>query len=120
MTVESLPAPYRRHQHLVAPAGAAVDFLAGAELQVLAQADPYLAEALGVAGHRNRRTAHAGVGLDEGRIEVVGSDRFRLRQLQEFLGDFHRRTGFADGLEIGPRAETRTGAVLLPFIEDQA
>src|SRR6476646_12076689 len=28
-------APHRRHHHLVAPAGAAVDFLAGAELHVL-------------------------------------------------------------------------------------
>src|SRR5215216_4254542 len=31
---ESSAAPHRRHQHLVAAAGAAVDFLAGAELQV--------------------------------------------------------------------------------------
>src|SRR5437588_13123903 len=105
MTVESLPAPYRRHQHLVAPAGAAVDFLAGAELQVLAEADPDLAESLGVAGHRNRRRAHAGIGLDESRLEVVGGDRFRLRQLQEFLGDFPRRAGFPDGFEIGALAE---------------
>ena len=33
------PAPQRRHRHLVAAAGAAVDLLAGAELQVFAEAD---------------------------------------------------------------------------------
>src|SRR5258706_5250137 len=43
---EGSAAPYRRHQHLVAPAGAAVGFLAGAGLQVPAPADPDFAEAL--------------------------------------------------------------------------
>src|SRR5580658_3961732 len=38
------PAPYRRHHHLVAPAGAAIDFIAVPEFQVLAHADPHLAE----------------------------------------------------------------------------
>src|SRR5579872_4515419 len=43
-----LPAPDRRHHDLVAPAGAAIDFLAGAELQVLAHADAHLAQPLPV------------------------------------------------------------------------
>src|SRR5450756_1889176 len=58
-----LPAAHRRHQHLVATAGAAVDFLAGAELQVLAQADPHLAEPGPVAGHCDRRGASPGLTL---------------------------------------------------------
>ena len=48
-----------------------------------------------------------------------GAIGLRLRQLQEFFGDLHRRARLADGLEIGPRAEPRTGAVLVPFVEDQ-
>src|SRR5207244_10398534 len=64
-----LPAPHRRHQHLVAAAGAAVDLLAGAELQVLAQADPHFAEPLAVAGGRNRRRAQPRIDLDEGGFE---------------------------------------------------
>ena len=47
-------AAHRRHQHLVAPAAAAVDFLAGAELQVLAHADPHLAEPR--SGRRSQRS----------------------------------------------------------------
>src|SRR6267378_3243783 len=66
--IVALPAPDRRHQHLVAAAGAAVDFLAGAELQVLAQADPHFAEAPAVAGRRNCRCAQARIDLDERRF----------------------------------------------------
>src|SRR3954447_493658 len=65
MTLLLSPAPHRRHQHLVAAAGAAVDFLAGAELQVLAQADPDFTEPPAVAGHRDGRTAQARIDLDE-------------------------------------------------------
>src|SRR6266702_4031477 len=62
----NLPTPDRRHHHFVAAAGAAVDFLAGAELQVPAQADPHFAQPRAVARHRNRRTAQARIDLDEG------------------------------------------------------
>src|SRR5260370_23870435 len=96
--------PYRRHRHLVAPAGAAVDFFAVAELQVLAQADAHLAEPVLVAGHRDRRIAQARIGLDEGLLDLSGRNRLRLGQLQIFLGDFDRRARLANGLEIGPRA----------------
>src|SRR4029079_13638136 len=44
-------APHWRHRHRVAPAGTAVDFLAGAELHVLAHADPHLAQAPARADH---------------------------------------------------------------------
>src|SRR5215218_964014 len=97
-----LPAPHRRHHHFVAAAGAAVDFLAGAELQVLAHADPDFAKAPAGADHRNRRTAEARIDLDKGGLERLGGYRFRLRQLQEFVRDLHRRAGFSDVLEIGP------------------
>src|SRR4051812_35011016 len=66
------PAPHRWHQHLVAAAGAAVDLLAGAELQVLAQAYPHFREPATVTGHRNRRTAQARIDLDEGLLEIAG------------------------------------------------
>src|SRR4030095_12197335 len=85
----SSAASHRRHHDLVAAAGAAVDFIAGAKLHVLVEADPYFAEAPAGAGHRNRRTAQARVDLDEGRLEIVRSDGFLLRQLQKFIGDLH-------------------------------
>src|SRR4051812_47599555 len=68
----------RRHHDLVAPAGAAVDFLAGAELHVFAHADPHLAQAPARAEHRNRRTAQTRIDLDEGLLDVAGGNGFRL------------------------------------------
>src|SRR5258708_19621191 len=38
----ALAAAHRRHHHLITPAGAAVDFLPGAELQILVPPDPPL------------------------------------------------------------------------------
>src|SRR6478735_142954 len=49
-----LPTAHRRHDDLVAAAGAAIDFLAGTELQILAHADTHFAEPRLVAGHRDR------------------------------------------------------------------
>src|SRR3954470_11940455 len=69
-TLSRLSAPDRRHPHLLAPAGAAIDFLAGTELQFLAHADPHLAEPRLIAGHRNRRTAEAGIDLDKGVLDL--------------------------------------------------
>src|SRR5215468_2689861 len=43
-------AAHRRHRHLVAAAGAAVDFVASTELQILAHADPHLAQPAAIAG----------------------------------------------------------------------
>src|SRR5882757_10726048 len=95
----ALPAPDRRHHHFVAAAGTAVDFLAGAELQVLVEADPHFAEPAAAAHHRDRRTAETGIDLNEGLLEVGGSNGFRLRYLQNFLGDLSRGAGLPDGLE---------------------
>src|SRR5947199_8307354 len=63
--VRSAPA-HRRHQYFVAAAGAAIDFLAGAELQILAHADPHFAEPGLVAGHGDRLGSEAWIDLDEG------------------------------------------------------
>src|SRR5260370_8822510 len=101
MTAErALPTPHRRHRHLVAPAGAAVDFLAGAELQVLAQADAHLAEPVLVAGHRDRGIAQAGIGLDEGVLDLGGRNRPGLRQLQKSLHYLYRRPAPSAALPI--------------------
>ena len=35
------------------------------------------------------------------------------------VGNFHGGTRLANGFEIGPRAQPRTGAVLVPFVVDQ-
>src|SRR3954452_149403 len=115
-----LPAAHRRHRDLVATAGAAVDFLAGAELQVLAEADPHFAEPRAVAGHRDRRTAEAGVDLDEGLLDGRGRHRRGVHRFKVSRRDLHRRPRLADGLEIGARREPRAGAVLVPLTEDQS
>src|SRR6478736_7153293 len=114
-----LPAPDRRHRHLLAAAGAAIDLLAGAELEILVHADTHFAEPRPVAGHGNRRTAQAGIGLDEGFLDLGRRHGLRSRQFEIVFWDFHRRTRLADGLEIGPRAQSRAGAVLVPLTEDQ-
>src|SRR5450631_4600929 len=49
-----LPAAHRRHLHLLAAAGAAIDFVAGAELEILTHADPHFAEPPLIAGHGDR------------------------------------------------------------------
>src|SRR5712671_5205701 len=113
-----LPAPDRWHLHLVAPAGAAIDFLAAAELQILAHADPYFAEPGLVAGHRDRSAVQPGIGLDEGVLDLGRRNGLRLRQLEIFFGYFDGGARLADGLEVGPRTQPRTGAVLVPLGKD--
>src|SRR5882757_1738172 len=113
-------APHRRHGDLVAAAAAAVDFLAGSELQVLAEADADLAEPGAVAGHGDGGCREARIDLDEGVLDVGGRDRLGLVELQIFGRDLDAGARFADGLEIGVVAEARAGAVLVPFIVDQA
>src|SRR5487761_2355300 len=74
----SLPAADGRHHHLLAPAGAAIDFLAGAELEVLVHADPHFAEPRAVAGDRNRGVGETGIDLDEGVLDVRRRDGLRI------------------------------------------
>src|SRR6266851_9933637 len=89
MTVEKSAAPYRRHCHLLAPAGAAIDLLAGTKLQILVHADTYFAEPVLVAGHGDRRTAQARIGLDEGLLDLGGRNGLRSRQFEILFRDFH-------------------------------
>src|SRR5947199_3599658 len=69
------PAAQRRHDDLLAAAGAAIDFLAGAELQVLAHADADLAQPPLIADHGDRGIAEARIGVDEGFLHRIGCDR---------------------------------------------
>src|SRR3954470_13469835 len=70
--VSGLAAPDRGHGHLVAAAASAIDFLAGAELQILAQTDPHLTEPGPVAGHGDCRSREPGIDLDEGLLDLGG------------------------------------------------
>src|SRR3954469_7486416 len=90
------PAAQRRHHDLVAPAGAAGYFVAGAELQVLAHADPHLAQASLVADHGDAGFAQARIGLDERGFDIGGGDRLRLGQFEKITGDFYRGARLAD------------------------
>src|SRR4051812_12637508 len=71
-----LTAPERRHGYLVAAAGALIDFITGAKLQILAQADSDFAQPSSVAGHGNSRCREAGIDLDESALDIAGRDRF--------------------------------------------
>src|SRR5258707_10598779 len=97
ITVETpLSTAHRRHCHLVAAAGAAIDFLAGAELQVLAHADPHFAEPRLVAGHGDRGSAQAGIDLDEGVLDFGGADGLRAPQFPILFRNFLRGTRLAE------------------------
>src|SRR6476659_2243492 len=56
---------HRRHDDLLATAGARIDVGAGAEAKIPAQADAHLAETPTVAGHRNAVAGEARIGVDE-------------------------------------------------------
>src|SRR4051812_20090856 len=110
----------RRHDDLRPFAAAPLQFGAIAELQViLAQADAHFAEPLAVAGHGNGGGAEPGIGLDEGLLHFGRGDFARRRRLQVSLRDLPGGTRLADLLEITAGSETRAGAVLAPFVEDQ-
>src|SRR4030095_6401997 len=99
----------------LAPAGAAIDLLAGTELEILVHADTYFAEPRLVAGHGDRRTAQAGIGLDEGLLDLGRRNGLRSRQFEKLFRNFHGGARLADGLEIGPRSQSRAGAALGPL-----
>ena len=123
LQVKGEGAPTKDHlaaaEYLIAAAGAAIDLFAGPELEILAHADPHLAQPGAIAGHRDRRAAQARIGLDERLFDLVRRHRFFGLKIDEFVRNLHRRARFADGLKIRPRRQTRTGAVLVPFVEDQ-
>src|SRR5262249_13145845 len=70
-------AAHRRHDELFAAAGARVDVGAGAEAQVLAEANAHLAQAPAAAGHRDAVAGEAGICLHEGLLDLIGRDRER-------------------------------------------
>src|SRR6516162_4474879 len=113
-------AAHRRHDKLVAAAGARVDVGASTEPQVLAEANAHLAQAPAAAGHRDAVAAEARIGLYERLLDLVGRDRERRARRDIGIGDLHRRARLANVLEIGVRAQPRAGAVAVPLVEDQA
>src|SRR5262249_52967106 len=113
-------AAYRRHDELVAAAGARVDVGAGTEAQVLAGANAAPAQAPAAAGPRDAVAAKAGIDLHERLLDLVGRDRERRARRDIGIGDLHRRARLAHVLEIGVRAQPRAGAVAVPLVEDQA
>src|SRR5262249_46648418 len=60
-------AAHRRHDELVAAAGARVDVGAGAEAKVLAEANAHLAQAPAATGHPDGAAGEARIGLTERR-----------------------------------------------------
>src|SRR5262245_66659275 len=80
-------AAHRRHDELVAAAGARVDLGAGAEAQVLAQADAHLAQTPAAAGHRDAVAGEAGIDLHEGLLDLIGGDRERRARREIGIGD---------------------------------
>src|SRR6185436_2042634 len=92
---EEFLAAHRRHVELVALAGALVDLGALAELQLARQTDAHFAQARPAAGHRDAGGAHAGVGLDEGLLHLVGRHRQRRFRLEVFGRDLYARARLA-------------------------
>ena len=67
-----------------------------------------------------RVAREAGIGLHERLLDLVGRHRQRLTGVDIGLRNLHGGARLADGFEIGVRAQSRAGAVLVPFVEDQA
>ena len=105
--------------HLVASAAAAIDFLAGAELEILAHADPHFAEPGPVAGTAIAASLRPGLTLMKASSISDGATVFGSDSSRNSGGNFHRGARLADGLEISPRRQPRAGAVLVPLVEDQ-
>src|SRR5882724_1329057 len=75
---------YRWHHQLVAAAGALVDVLAFAELEVACHADAHFAQLGTGACHRDAGPAHARIGLHEGVLDLVRRDVQRRLRLEIF------------------------------------
>src|SRR5262249_36296681 len=104
-------AAHRRHDELVAAAGARLELRASTEARVRAEANASLAQAPAAAGHRDAVAAEAGIGLHERLLDRIGRDRERRARRDIAIGDLHRRARLAHGLEIGVRAQPRAGSV---------
>src|SRR5260221_7580830 len=96
-------AAHGRHDELVAPAGAALDLFAAAELKVAGQADLDVAEAPAAAGNRNALWVEPRIGLDESLLDLLWRHRQGRRQVEVLGRNFHHCPGLANGLEIRAR-----------------
>ena len=113
-------AAHRRHHQLVAPAGAAIDLGAVAELQLARQADAHLAQAR--ARRRSPRSParlSPGLALTKASSTSSGVTSSGALRLEIFRRDLHGGTRLAHRLEIAARRQAGADAVLVPFVEDQ-
>src|SRR5215472_14946255 len=108
---------HARHHHLLALAGALVDLGAGMELQILAEADAYRVEALGIAADRDRLMRQPRIGGDKGVLDLARRHGLAFRQVEIVGRNLHESARLAHGLEIGPRRQPRAGAVTVPLAE---
>src|SRR5258705_9634604 len=114
------PPTHRRHDDLIAAADALIDLRTRTEAKVLAHADTHLAQSPAVAGHGDAVARKAGIGLHQCLLDLVGRDHQWLTGVDIGPWNLHGGAGLADGFEIGHLAQSRTGAVPVPFAEDQA
>src|SRR5271166_425920 len=108
------------HDHLVATASMRIDIGAGTEAEIPSDADAHLAQSPAVAGYRNTIPPESRIGLYKSLLDLIGSYREHLFEVNKFRRNLHDRPHLADGFEIGTRGLPGTGAVLVPLLEDQA
>src|SRR5260370_30766499 len=89
-------AAHGRHDELVAPAGAALDLFAAAELKVAGQAYLDVAEAPATAGNRNALGVEPRIGLDESLLDLLRRDRHSRPPVEVLGRSFHHGPGLAD------------------------
>src|SRR5215475_11071684 len=73
--IRSSTAAHGGHDQFVAPAGAACDLFAAAELKIAGQADPDLVKPPAAAGNRNALGFEPRVGLCESLLDLAGRHR---------------------------------------------
>jgi len=112
-------AAHGRHHRLLATAGAPRGVGAIAKPQFLGHADSHFAQAVAVAGHRDGVARQFGIGFHESLRDFVRTYRKPTVHFHVGLRNFHDRARLANGIEIGVRRETGTGAVPVPFPEDE-
>src|SRR5271165_3581820 len=103
-----------RHDHLVATATMRIDIGAGTEAKIPSDADARLAQSPAVAGYRNAISPECRIGLYKSVLDLIGSYREHLFEVNEFRRYLHYCPHLANRFEIGARGLPRTGAVLVP------
>src|ERR1043166_9867939 len=100
---------HRRHHELVALAGAAVDLRTLAELEVAREADAHLAQPRARARHRDAGARQAGIGFDEGVLDLVRRHRERALQVEIVGRDLDSGARLTEGFEIAARRQAAAG-----------